>query len=179
MKVSNWGGSWPYNGRTSKGIGHKLQLGEDSLLLTGCCSTANSFDLAVHVYQLASRHIPRTVCFKSFSSVFQQSPLSRRASEESRFCNSNYVISSHLVFSQLQFRWDHYPNDESVQLNLLACSGCAANGPGSTKKLWELLLCCSCAILTAQRIHRQKWFQEQGLKWLVQPVWVLFFNLGS
>lgn len=35
------------------------------------------------------------------TSVLQQNFLSRRATEESRFCNSNYVISNKLVFSQL------------------------------------------------------------------------------
>lgn len=70
-----------------------------------------------------------------------QSPLSMRATEECRICNRNFVISSHLVFSQFQFKWDHYPNDESVQLNLLACSVCAAGGLDSTKNLWELFEC--------------------------------------
>lgn len=174
-KARIWCGFQPYKGRTCKDTEHKLQLWEDRQpaargllqhswqLWPGCAHAATGL----------WAHPQDHLLEEPLTSVPQQNLLSRRAAEESRFCNSSYVISSKLVFSQLH-------SDEIIiqmvsQASQIFCSGCAANRLGCIKKLWKLLFCYSCHHHSSGR----KWLQKQGLKCFIQPVWVLVFTLAT
>lgn len=101
------------------------------------------------MFQPAPGHIQRRTSSKSLSSLFS-SKICLLGELQRNLDFATVMISSEVVlFSQLQFRWDHdYPNDDSVQCNFMACSCWAA-----PQKRWDSFWSYSCATFTGQNIQ--------------------------